>query len=97
MLTISHDIRGHAGHLQWQPTQAMRLAALLATLIVMSVAVNALTNHADSNPRQQSSAAGDCSAIAEKVERLACFDNLARQPAPHPARGANAPEHSHSH
>ena len=53
MLTIPNDLRAHATHLRWQPTKAMRLAALLlATLIVMSVAINALTNHADSNPRQ---------------------------------------------
>ena len=97
MFTIHHGLGGHAAHLEWQPTKAMRLAALLGTLIVVSIAVNALTIHADSNLRQRSSAVGDCSAIAEKIDRLACYDNLARQPAPHPARGANAPALFHSH
>ena len=96
MFTIHHGLGGHAAHLEWQPTKAIRLAALLGTLIVTSIAVNATIILADSNHRQRSSAAGDCSAIAEKVDRLACYDNLARQPAPHPAKGANAPALSHS-
>ena len=90
MFTIQHGLSGHAAHGEWQPTKAMRLAALLGTLVVVSIAVNALTILADSGLRRASTAA-DCSAIAEEAERLACYDRLARQPAPHPAKGANAP------
>ena len=96
MFTIHPGLGGHAAHLEWQPTKPARLAALLGTLIVVSIAVNASTIFADSNHRQRSSAAGDCSVVTEKVDRLACYDKLTRQPAPHPAKGANAPALFHS-
>jgi hypothetical protein len=90
MFTIQHSVSGHAAHGEWQPTRAMRLAALLGTLVVVSVAVNALTILADSGLRRASPAA-DCSALADEAKRLACYDRPSRQPAPHPAKGANAP------
>lgn len=91
MFTIHNGLGGHAAHGEWQPTRAMQLAALLGTLVVVSIAVNALTILADSNLRQGTSTAPSCSAIGEEVDRLACYDKLARQPVPHPAKGANAP------
>ena len=57
MFTIHHGLSGHAAHGEWQPTKAMRLAALLGTLIVVSIAVNALTILADSGLRRASTAA----------------------------------------
>ena len=95
MFTIHHGLGGHAAHVEWQPTKAMRISALLGTLIVASIAVNALTILADSHLRQRTSTVPSCSIIGEEVNRLACYDNLARQPAPQPARGANAPAHFH--
>lgn len=91
MFTIQHSLSGHAAHGARQPTKAMRLAALLGTLVVVGVAVNALTILAESSLRQGTSTAPSCSAIGEEVDRLSCYDNLARQPVPHPAKGANAP------
>jgi hypothetical protein len=93
MFTIHHGLGEHAAHLEWQPTKVMRLSVLLGTLIVASIAVNAFTILADSHLRQRTSTVPNCSAMGEEVNRLACYDNLARQPAPQPARGANAPAH----
>jgi hypothetical protein len=90
MFTMASGLRGQAQREGSVPTKSLRLAALLGTLVLMSIAVNALII-ADSNARQRSSATADCSAVREKADRLACYDKLARQPAPHPFRGANAP------
>jgi hypothetical protein len=91
MFTTAIGLRGQAQREGWMPTKTMRLAALLGTLVLMSIAVNALTIFADSNVRQRSSAAADCSVVTEKTDRLACYDKLAGRPAPHPFKGANAP------
>jgi hypothetical protein len=58
----------------------MRLAVLLGALVLMSI----------------STTTADCSVITETADRLACYDNLARWPAPHPFRGATAPALNHS-
>src|SRR4051812_6256587 len=91
MFTIRHSLRGHAAHGEWQHTKAMQLAALLGTLVVVGVAVNALTIFADGHLRLGTSTAPTYSAVGEEVDRLACYDKLAHQPVPHPAKGANAP------
>jgi hypothetical protein len=91
MFTIHQGLGGHAAHGEWQPTKAIRLAALLGTLVVVGVGVNGLTILADVHLRQETSTAPSCSAIGEEIDRLACYDKLARQPVPHPAKGANAP------
>ena len=49
---------------EWQPTKAMRLAALLGALVVVRFAVNALTILADGHLRQDTSTVRSCSAIA---------------------------------
>ena len=90
MFTMASGLRGQAQREGSVPTKSVRLAALLI-LVLMSIAVNALTIFADSNARQHPSATADCSALAEKTDRLACYDKLAGRPAPHPFRGANAP------
>jgi len=95
MFTIHNGLGGHAAHVEWQPTKATRLAALLGTLVVASFAVNALTILADGHLRQRPCGAADCAAIGGEADRLARNDNPARQPAPQPARGANAPAHFH--
>jgi hypothetical protein len=95
MLTIHHGLGGHSAHVEWQPTKAMRLGALLGALVVVSSVVNAVTIFADSSLRQRAPTSANCSALAEEAERLTCYDKLARQPAPQPARGANAPAYFH--
>ena len=90
MFTMASGLRGQAQRERWVPTKSVRLAALLI-LVLMSIAVNALTIFADSNARQHPSATAECSALTEKTDRLACYDKLAGRPAPHPFRGANAP------
>jgi hypothetical protein len=84
-------LRGQAKHREWSPTKAVRLAALLGTLVLVSIAVNGLIILADGSKRARSLAAGACAPIAENTDRLVCYDKLASQPAPHPFRGANAP------
>jgi hypothetical protein len=91
MFAMASGLRGQAQRGGSVPTKSVRLAALLGTLVLMSIAVNALIIFADSNARHSSSATADCSAVAEKTDRLACYDKLAGRPAPHPFRGANAP------
>ena len=91
MFTMATGLRGQAQRQGWMPTKTTRLAALVGTLVLMSVAVNAFVHFADSTVRRHLSAPEDCSAIAERTGRLACFDGLTRRPAPHPFRGANAP------
>jgi len=90
MFTMASGLRGQA---QREGSVPARLAALLGTLVLvlMSIAVNALTIFADSNARQPSSTTANCSAVMEQTDRLACYDKLAGRPAPHPFRGANAP------
>jgi hypothetical protein len=84
-------LRGQAQHEERVPTKAVRLVALLGTLLLVTLAVNALIVLADGRTRAKTLAAGACAPITEKVDRLACYDKLANQPAPHPFRGANAP------
>lgn len=92
MFTIQHSLSGHAAHGGWQHTKAMQLAALLGALVVVGVAVNALTILADGHLRQDTSTVPSCPAIGQAANLLSCYDSLARQPAlPHPAKGANAP------
>ena len=92
MFTIHHGLGGHAAHVEWQPTKALRVAALLGVLIGVSLTLNTLVILADSGLRRVATAA-DCSILADESERLACYDKPAREPAPHPAKGANAPAH----
>jgi hypothetical protein len=91
MFTMASGLRGQAQREGSVPTKSVRLAALLGLLVLMSIAVNALTIFADSNARRRSSATADCSALTEKTDRLGCYDKFTGRPAPHPFRGANAP------
>lgn len=84
MFTIHNGLGGHAARTQWQPTKAVRLAALLGTITVASFAANALTIVADANLRRRSCEAADCPASGGEG---------AHQTATQPARGANAPAH----
>jgi hypothetical protein len=92
MSMMAIGLRGQAQRNGSVSTKSVRLAALVGTLVLMSIAVNALTIFADSNARQPSSTTTeDCSAVMEKTDRLACYDKHAGRPASHPFRGANAP------
>jgi hypothetical protein len=92
MFAMAPGLRGQTATEELVPAKAVRLAALLGALLLMSVAANGLVIHADRSPQQQSLAApADCSAIAEAADRLACYDKLAGRAVRHPFKGANAP------
>jgi hypothetical protein len=85
-------LRGQAKREGWMSTKTVRLAALLGTLILMSVAVNAMVILAHgSNIRPRTSSAEKCWQIAQGAERLVCYDTIAHRTAPHPFKGATAP------
>ena len=92
MHTIPAARRGQARPEGQVPTESVFIwiVAVVGTLIFMIIFL------ADGNPRARTSAVQDCSVIVEKDDRLACYDGLAHQPAPQPAKGANAPELFHS-
>jgi hypothetical protein len=97
MFTMALGLGRQATTEGWMPTKALRLAALLGALILVSLAINALTISADGSRRAQSSLYnGDCSLPAYKATRPVCHDNLPSQPAYHPFRGATAPALNHS-
>lgn len=96
MFTMAMGLKEHVKQNGWAPSKAMRPAALLGMPVLTSITVNALIVLADSNLRQRAPATGDCSAITDKADRLACFDDHARRPVAHPFRGANAPALSHA-
>ena len=91
MFTTAYGLRGQAQQKGSMPKKAVRVTALLGALLLVSIAVNALTIFADIKVRERSLAAPDCSAITEKTDQLACADKFNRRTAPHPFRGANAP------
>jgi hypothetical protein len=91
MFTMAIGLRGQANHEEWLRAKAARLAALLGALILISISVNTLVIFAGGNARPRPSSAQACLVITGNADRLACYDKVARQPAPHPFRGANAP------
>ena len=96
MFTMAMGLRGQAKPETMGSHKAVRLAAVLGSLILASVAVNSAIILADRNPQAQSSPKEDCSAIAEKTGRLAATIGLPTALALHPFRGANAPALSSS-
>jgi hypothetical protein len=77
MLKLAIGLKGQAKPEGWGPTKAVRLTALLGTLILLSIALNAMTIAADSKLRQRASVTGICPVIIENVttenaNRLAC-------------------------
>jgi hypothetical protein len=72
MFTMAIGLRGQARHMERVPAKAVRLAALLGTLILVSVAVNALIVVADSIARTRPLAAASCSASMQMADRSAC-------------------------
>src|SRR5262245_11215664 len=91
VFTMANGLTGQAQHKGSMPTKTVRVTALLAALVLASIAVNALTIFADRTIRQRSVVAPDCSLVTEKTDRLACYGRINQRPAPHPFRGANAP------
>ena len=61
MYTIANDRRGQAKPEGRMPTESIWLVAVLVTLFLMSIAVNAITFFADSNSQPRPSTAQDCS------------------------------------
>jgi hypothetical protein len=91
MFTTAIGLRGQAKHEERVPAKAMRLAAVLGTLILVGIAVNALIIVAAGTARPSSAVTVGCAAIRQTVHRPACEDKLAGKPVPHPFKGANAP------
>jgi hypothetical protein len=97
MFTMALDRGRQSGKQARMPMKALRLAALLGALVLIGLAVNALTIYAHGSLRVQSSLHdGDCSLPAYKATRPACHDLLPSEPAYHPFRGATAPALDHS-
>jgi hypothetical protein len=82
MATIHHGRDGENAGGAHRAAKTRRLAALLSTLIVASVAVNALIILADGRLRDHAEVAGDCSLAAGVGNRTACDGNRAFRPAP---------------
>lgn len=93
MFTIHNDLGGYAVHPEGWSTRTRGKVVLLAAVIGVGIVISALAMLAGDSARQGAQSAAACSAIAQRTERLACYDNLAREPAPQPAKGANAPAH----
>lgn len=92
MFMMAIGLRGLAQKSGPMPNEVARVTALLGALVLLGITATALAIIADSNIRGLSvSAVANCSSITEKAERLNCYDRLARPPAGHPFRGANAP------
>jgi hypothetical protein len=72
MCTIAIGQRGLASPRGWVSKKAVRLAALLGTLVVISVTLNALIIAADSDFRRQSPAGGNCAVITKEAGWPAC-------------------------
>jgi hypothetical protein len=67
MFTMAMGLRGQAKHQEQLPVKAVRCAALLGMLILVSIAVNALTIYADAKLRQRSSGLHACAVVAESA------------------------------
>jgi hypothetical protein len=96
MFTMAIDLRGQTTTQGLLTAKAVRLAALLGALVLMSTAINGLVILADNNPSQRSSNPANCLEFTQRADRLACYDNLAGRPVRHPFKGANAPVLVHS-
>jgi hypothetical protein len=88
MFTMAIDRRGRFN--RKMPSKAWRFGALLGTLIVLAVTVNALIIVADGKLRQRPAAVQDCSTITETPGGRTCSDSLARRSAPQPTNSASA-------
>ena len=68
----------------------VRVASFLCSLLIAGFAAIGIFLLATSTP-PKSSRISDCASVSERVQRLACYDELAHQPAPEPFKGATAP------
>jgi hypothetical protein len=69
----------------------VRVASLLCSLLIAGFAAIGIFLLASSTPPKGPSRIGDCASVSEHVQRLACYDELAHQPAPEPFKDATAP------
>ena len=94
------EMRGSAGTANessvaselFQITAALLAATLLLSVFLLLAAIDPATWTFQSNTGSHlQSELWRCLMTKDDAARLGCYDDLARQPAPHPARGANAP------
>jgi len=73
--------------------EALMIATLtLAVLICLAALVPVVWTFANNGASSvRTDELRPCAAIADDAARLPCFDEIARRPLPHPARGANPP------
>lgn len=73
-------------------TMALATATLLLVLYVgLSALVPGQWTFASTSVSRLRGELGGCLAVVDRAARLTCFDEIARRPPPHPAKGANAP------
>src|SRR4051794_19120696 len=85
MLTIHNDLGGYAVHPERWSTRTRGNAVLLAAVVGVGIVISALAMLASDSAEHGTQPAAACSGLAQRTERLVCYDNLAREPAPQPA------------
>ena len=94
------DIRGseHQGGGSWirsdvlAMTGALIIATLVTAVLLLLAAIDPVTFTFQSNTVSHlRSEIWTCLSLGDDAAGLDCYDDLARQPGPHPARGANVP------
>jgi hypothetical protein len=71
---------------------ALIVATLALAVFMLLAAIDPATWTFQSNTASHlRSALWNCLTIKDDAARLSCYDDIARQPGPHPARGANIP------
>ena len=86
-----HDSRSLAKPKIQMSMGEVRVASLLCSLLIAGFAAIGIFLLATSPPPKGPSRISDCASVSERVQRLACYDELAHQPAPEPFKGATAP------
>jgi len=88
---ISHDSERPNIPRPGVASEQLRSTALLFVALIAGMAAIGLVLLANSDQPVGPSEISDCASITAQAERLACFDELARQPALQPFKGATAP------
>jgi hypothetical protein len=77
---------------------AVIIAAVATAVLLCFAAISPViwTFASDTGSHLRSDVA-QCLSLADGTSRLACYDEIARRPLPHPAKGANAPAAAFEH